>query len=235
MLDKSWIIEKLDSVASTQNYIKQFYKAGQRVVIAREQTNGFGQKDRKWESYLGNLQVSLAFPCTEVNKHQITIVAIIALGKSLSNIKVDLKYQYKWVNDLLIEGRKVAGILCETQGDTVFLGLGVNLIKNPAGNFSTHLGNYGIKISPEELLSLFLENFTVEFNSWLDNGFKPVAEAWKSSAFCLGEEVKVALETGEEITGILLDFNESGLIILKEDEKVALLSGTFLGKNSNII
>jgi BirA family biotin operon repressor/biotin-[acetyl-CoA-carboxylase] ligase len=235
MLHNSWLIEKLDLVDSTQSYLKKHYTTGQRVVIAKDQKAGYGQKDRQWESYQGNLQVTLAFPCQEFHKNQITIIAIVALGKSLSHIKKDLPYQYKWVNDLLLEGQKVAGILTESQGHDVFLGLGVNLIKNPANNISSNLRDHGLEVSPEELLSLFLETFTVEFNSWINNGFKAAASDWKERACGLGEEVTLALDSGKKITGLLVDLNEAGLIIEKEGEKIALLSGTFLGKSSDII
>ena len=226
MLEDSWLIEKLDSIDSSQTFAKKYHKTGQRVILTREQTAGYGQKGRPWTSIPGNLFATLSFPYLGQNHQQITLVAALALGKSLSQIKPDLNYQYKWVNDLLLEGKKFAGILCEAHDERIFLGLGVNLKASPSSN--ANLASYGLKIFPEELISLFLKNFTEEFNFWISNGFKALAAAWEARAYGLGEEVRLELESGEELTGTFLGLDERGLILLTHGKKISLLACRFL-------
>jgi BirA family biotin operon repressor/biotin-[acetyl-CoA-carboxylase] ligase len=222
MLENAWIIEKLDSVDSSQTYARKFHQKGQMVLITKEQTGGYGQANRVWESLSGNLFTTLSFPLEQNNNHEITLVAVIALGRVLEKLQPNLPYQYKWVNDLLLEGKKAAGILCQSEGGRIFLGLGVNLIKSL--DPFIHLSQYGLKVSPEEFLSLFLDYFTEEFNSWLLEGFKIIREAWKAKAYGMNQEV-VILNDQEKISGKLVDLDKNGLVLLQKGKKLSYFKG----------
>jgi len=132
--------EKFPSIESTQLYLKEKLESHPNLphgyyVTAGIQTGGRGRGDRVWESYEGNLHVSILlrkFPFSEITwlPHWVSVCvlqALISLGVD------DTLIQLKWPNDLWVErSKKIAGILCEKRGDTMIAGIGLNLIKAPS-------------------------------------------------------------------------------------------------------
>ena len=106
------------------------------IVIAEKQVKGRGKHGKKWTSYKGNLFVSIFFPVDKIRLtlNELTIVNCLLVKKLLSNFYKG-KIAIKKPNDLLINNKKISGILQETVSNSnetfLIIGIGINLIKSP--------------------------------------------------------------------------------------------------------
>ena len=137
------------------------------AVWASEQKAGRGRRNRKWDSPLGNLYVSLLLrPDSPLSQAaQLSLVAALALGDAIGEYVESSRVLNKWPNDVQIDGCKVAGLLLESFGDKhgnanwVIVGCGVNIAVHPNfPNYDTTSLNRAaeVKIDIKEFLDTFL-------------------------------------------------------------------------------
>ena len=218
MLTDNWLIKTLDTVESTQDYAKNLGIFDRQIAItARHQTKGYGQHGRDWVGIPDNLCVSLVIPVEKISS-DVTLITGMALGDVILNHGVNI--QYKWVNDILIDGKKVAGILTEYFKDHLIIGIGVNIKHSPqhiSGITATNLLENGINISSDKFLDLLLKSFTQTYNRWLQHEFKSFRSIWKSRAYKLNEYVTVT-DKSSTVSGIFFDIDESGCIIIQNED-----------------
>jgi BirA family biotin operon repressor/biotin-[acetyl-CoA-carboxylase] ligase len=237
---KNFIIHNFDELESTNSYA--FEKAKNRqmfekeIVVATLQSAGRGRLDRKWISPQGNLYFSLILQPFQKGVRplvsQISFVAAVALRLALEKgvrplASQSILVQNKWPNDVLINGKKVAGILLESdlQSGFVVLGVGVNVASNPENVMflATNLSECGVKISPENLLEKFLDEFDVLYQNWLSFGFDGVRRLWLEKAYNLGSEINV--KNGEKIVkGVFEEIDLEGNLCLKIGDKIEKIS-----------
>ncbi|MBM5782373.1 MAG: biotin--[acetyl-CoA-carboxylase] ligase [Pelagibacterales bacterium] len=194
------------------------------IILANSQSSGKGRNERNWNSPNGNLYFSLVLkPNLEIAKiPQISFVAIAALRIAIEKINIqNLEIKNKWPNDLLINQKKVAGLLLESKFSQnscnfVIVGIGLNLISNPDNTIfpSSNLKDCGIAITKEKILELFLDQFTEIYNNYLSYGFKGIRNLWLKEAYLLDKEIK-AKNGSEEITGIFKDLDEEGNLLIE--------------------
>src|SRR5512145_784707 len=132
-------VRYFDSIGSTNNEALAWVTRGAKdlsLVIADEQTAGRGRLDRKWFTPRGTaLAFSLILRPTEAEKPHLTrVIGLAALAVTDALRTRGLVAQIKWPNDVLLNGRKVAGILVESvwsgeEVDYVVMGIGVNVLK----------------------------------------------------------------------------------------------------------
>jgi biotin-(acetyl-CoA carboxylase) ligase len=127
----------LDTTPSTMDAAKDLLKARSDddarplAVATAHQTSGRGTKGRTWtDDGRGNVALTVAFPA------QIPLAPITLLPLRVGTVVIealnDSRLSLKWPNDVLLEGGKVAGILVESDGDAIFVGIGVNVASAPA-------------------------------------------------------------------------------------------------------
>ena len=136
----------------------------------------------------------------------------------------------KWPNDLLINDKKVAGLLLESkisgnECNFVVLGIGVNLISNPTQTIfpASNLKNFGIEISAQDLLKNFLNEFENLYKNWLDFGFAGTRQVWLCKPYRWQENISVKLDE-EVIEGIFEDLDLEGNLLLKTNEGILKIS-----------
>jgi len=129
----------------------------------------------------------------------------------------------KWPNDVMVDGRKVSGILLESgvaSGGGLWLavGIGINLAAAPddVERPATSLANSDQAITPEDALKILIESFEKYRLRWLRDGFGPIRDAWLSRAYGLGERCEARL-TGETVTGTFADLGPDGALRLDLD------------------
>jgi BirA family biotin operon repressor/biotin-[acetyl-CoA-carboxylase] ligase len=216
------------TIGSTNDEAKRLARAGApegTLVWAGEQTAGRGRRGRHWASPPGNLYLSLLLRPggAPARSAQLGFVAALGLGEAVERLAGPaLRLSYKWPNDLLVEGRKLAGILLESETtasgeiDLVVIGTGVNLATSPhAAEYpATSLAEEGITaITPAMLLEAFVGRFDGWASRWRREGFAPVREAWLSRAIGIGEAIRVRLER-TTLAGRFLDLDETGALLL---------------------
>lgn len=113
-------------ITSTQNYAKKMYLEGRRdfVVFSDVQTNGRGRFDRVWEAPSGGLWFS--FDSEFYNKNGLFTITIGVATREVLSSLYNCKVQLKWPNDLILNNKKVGGIICEKIKDRVIVGIGIN-------------------------------------------------------------------------------------------------------------
>jgi BirA family biotin operon repressor/biotin-[acetyl-CoA-carboxylase] ligase len=222
-------------VKSTSDWAKKLAKMGAEegtVAVAETQTAGRGRLGREWASPRGGLWFSIVLkPKREADEAaKLVFVASLAVAEVLHE-KYGLRTETKWPNDVLVNGKKICGILAEmnTKGERVnyvILGIGVNanfraddvlpeLMKTRATSIEKEFGK---KIRLESLLKELLEKMETTYDGYLETGFAPLLEQWKKYAEFLGRIV-VIMDQEERLNGLALDVDLDGALILKlEDE-----------------
>jgi len=181
------------------------------VVVAGDQTAGRGRRGRSWISAPGNLFMTvLVRPPQGSAVAQLSFVAAVALGEALPP---GTDYRFKWPNDLLLDGRKLAGILVEADGGAAAVGIGVNTASTPDAVRGSAADLAGRCEAPQ-LAGDVCGAFDHRYRRWLAEGFGPVREAWLGRAAGLGEEVAAGSARGrfERLTqdGALVLVDASG-------------------------
>ena len=226
-LPPAYRLVALDSVGSTNDEAKRLAQEGApegTLVWAREQTAGRGRQGREWTSPRGNLYLSLVLrpegPPSEAA--QLAFVACLGVGGMVGSFATPLTpMTYKWPNDILLAGRKVAGVLLEAESkgdalDWLVVGVGVNLVsappdaRHPATDLRSEAEN---PVSVEAALESFARHFLTWVSRWTGDGFGPVREAWRARAAHLGKEIEVRLPN-ETLTGVFADLGANGELLL---------------------
>ena len=233
---KNYIIHQFEELESTNNLAfslaenKKIF--ANEIIVACKQNKGRGRLDRKWESPIGNLYFSLVLqPKIAVEKiSQISFIAICALQMAVAEVfktqKITANIQNKWPNDLLIEQKKVAGILLESKisnenCEFVILGIGLNINSNPSQTIfpATNMKNFLCDISALKMLEIFLENFTTLYENWLNFGFENIRNLWHKNAYNLNSQMRINIDKSV-VEGIFQEIDKDGHLIIKTNNNV---------------
>ena len=227
-LPEGYRVVHFNRVGSTNDEAKARARAGAvegTLVWADEQTAGRGRRGRAWASPPGNLYLSLIIRprCAPAIAAQLGFVAALGLIEALAALAGPLlDLRCKWPNDLLAGGRKIAGILLESETsagnaiDFVVIGVGVNLAAAPDGTEypATSLSERGFPdISPAALLEGFVGHFDPWARRWRVEGFAPLRTAWLAWASGIGEPLRVRLERST-LDGRFIDLDSDGALVL---------------------
>ena len=224
----------LTEVDSTNNYSKKKLEifSDRTVVRALKQTSGKGRLNRRWVDLGGeNLFFSIILKPSDKFCDvyaNLTQYMSVVLSKLLE--EYGLMPQIKWPNDVLIDGKKIAGILSETvmQGANfkgLILGVGINLnaeLKDVSAipdKIITALNlELSKKIDADEFLNKLLDKFFSKYDEFLEKGFEFIKSDYIKRACFLDKEVCVQL-INETKHGIAKSVNKSGELILEDNGK----------------
>ncbi len=159
-------------------------------------------------------------PAAGLPAQQLSFVAALALDDALAGWVPAQRRALKWPNDLLLDGRKVAGILLERSGAAVVVGIGVNLAHHPEGLDppATSLAAAGIAApAPAQLLAALRESFTAWRLRWQEWGFEPVRARFLERAHGLGARLVARLADGSELVGNFDGLDGDGALRLRLD------------------
>ncbi len=215
-------------VSSTMDVARELAEKGIRaIVIAEKQTAGRGRLSRAWKSDLGGLWITLIL----FNKRPLKsalgfpFLSALAVAKALKET-YNLSSSLKWPNDVLLQDKKVAGILLELKGETdlmnyALIGIGVNLnnkvSQEPFEQRAISLSEYlGKQVDRFAFLRSLLQNFEALYQKL---SIQEILEEWKSLSSTLGRPVKVRT-LSESLEGIALDIDDDGALILQTEEGI---------------
>jgi len=246
-------IQYFDTIDSTNKKTKEIAEESTdgTVIISEEQTLGRGRLGRNWSSPKGkSLLISILIkPNIDPSKvSNITLVGAVALVKALEYF--DIEGLIKWPNDIIINGKKIAGILTElsaeiNQVNYVVMGIGVNLytneeefpedIRHKAGSI---LSETGKTINRKKFTGKFLNCFEKYYQEYfLGNNFDEVIKISKEKSILMGKEVKI-VERNYSYEAKVLDITEKGHLLIekKDGSKEEIYSGevSVRGKNGYI-
>jgi len=193
------------------------------AVLAEEQTAGRGRFGRSWVSPAGkNIYVTLVMRPPLARLRSLAIVAPLATALAVEDVAGGLAPAIKWPNDVILHGRKLSGMMTETElaGQEVrfsLVGIGVNVnfdieeASEIAGIATSVKRELGHEVSREELLAALLNRFEELYEQWpVGSG---VFQAWRSRLETLGREVSITFR-GQVYEGTARDVDQDGNLIL---------------------
>lgn len=227
-----------DSIGSTNTEALRRSRTGERGplwIAARSQTEGRGRRGRVWSTQDGNLAASLLIAVDAPLSAAATLgfVAGLALARAIENCTGELLVTLKWPNDVLVDGKKLAGILLESETGAaqaiVVVGMGVNVVSAP-GDMpfpAVSLTALGQTVGVEHVFAE-LSDAWVEFYALWDNGrgFETIRSQWLAIAAGLGKEISVS--TGDTtLRGIFRSLDEQGRLVLQtlDEGEVSVTAG----------
>ena len=224
----------LKEINSTNDYVKKHMDELDNLtfVYADKQTSGRGRLERKWvDSGDDNLFLTIVIKpdSSDISKLP-SLTQYLSVILSMLLEEYGLEPQIKWPNDVLINGKKIAGILAEgtTLGGNFLgmaLGIGVNLntppeklsmIDKPATSLYNELGEYIDKLG---FLNKLLEKFCLLYDRYNVDEFPFIKEYYEKRAMFMGTEVKINV-LGEMHYGLAEGITDDGSLLLKEKDKI---------------
>lgn len=231
--------EKIDS---TSTYCKENFKTlnDKSIVIAKEQSLGRGKNNRTWKSPAGGLYFSILLknnlPSQE-NVELLPLITSVAVFNALQSLNVNSSI--KWPNDLLIEGKKLCGILVESKLSSsgikyIVIGIGINVnsisssIDNELNNMFVSLKEkYKADFSLESLLASIINNLDLLLEKLNNNKFDEILTTYRENCILLGKTV-VLFNNNEEKEVKILDVSNDGTLKVLHKNKVEFInSGEF--------
>jgi len=191
------------------------------VIVAGIQTKGRGRLHRDWVSTEGGLYFTMVLrpQIHPLQSSRINFLASLTLARTLQDL-FDIDAKVKWPNDILVEGKKICGMLSEleTEADQVAfinVGMGINVNNNPeifetkASSIKSILGR---EIPRKQILAPFLDEFEHRMKK---SDFDNVIAEWKQYSATLNQPVKI-VTTHDESSGVAVDVDEDGALLLKQ-------------------
>lgn len=216
-------VKRVDSTQTTAFALAADGARDGTVVVAEYQASGRGRRGRTWEaapgqSLLGTILVRPRLPAAQWPAY--SLVAAVAVAETLARTAA-LAARLKWPNDVLIAGRKIAGILLEsrTLGDSapavVAVGIGINLAQRAfpaalAARATSVAIEAGRVIPRDTMLSALLEAFDDWRGRLESEGMSPVRARWLALADTIGRRVSV-----DGVTGVAVDLDLDGALVLE--------------------
>lgn len=198
------------------------------VVIADGQRCGKGRLGREWASPTGvNLYCSVVFrpSIMPATAYQLTFLSAVAVARAVER-SVHLSPQIKWPNDILINGKKIAGLLNEMSAETekvnfVVLGIGVNLnmrreqfpngLRHPASSLFLETGREVDRVSFTQIL---LAELDLLYALYLQEGDGPIRKEWLDRCDMIGRVVKAS--SGDSVlTGTVTGIDDTGALLVR--------------------
>ena len=210
------------------------------VIIADAQTRGKGRLGREWASPPGvNVYCSVILrpPIPPVSAYQLTFLSAVAVARAIEST-TPLSTGIKWPNDILVNGRKIAGLLNEMSAETekvnfVILGIGINvnmrrdqfpaILRHPASSLTLE-GNG--EINRIAFIRALLSELDLLYQQYLIEGDEPIRKEWLTRCNMVGRAVRVSCRD-TVISGVVtgVDGNGALLVRLPDGREEQVLSG----------
>ena len=207
-------ITYIENTESTMDLARKMKEAhppnrGLKIIVAGKQNGGRGRLGRKWISREGGLYFTLmtssSLPPSFAPLESLKTGALIA---SLLRETYSIPAQVKWPNDVLVEDRKIAGVLIETTGDLSFVGIGLNLASAPLDT-ATYVARYTKSIDRDEWAQEIIRELIVLSEAACD------LEAYRAACLTLGQRVRLeGVGTAAPIEGTASDVDDHGRLVV---------------------
>lgn len=198
------------------------------VVIAESQTAGRGRLGRSWSAPPGGIYLSIILRpvMTPPEALRLPLITGVAVSQAIEKV-TRLTARLKWPNDVLINGRKVAGILTEMNAEMdrlnfIIVGIGMNVntppeslpaeLRDTAAVLSAELGR---PISRVKLVQTLLTEFEILYDEFRKEGFEPIRKRWKAFSETLGTMVTVTF-ADQQVQGRAFDIDQDGALLIQK-------------------
>lgn len=219
------LVRHYPDTVSTMDIAREMARNGcpdSTVVVADRQAKGRGRLNREWHSSDGGLYFTMVLrpELPPVFSFRINFAASHVLATTLRQMFA-VNARVKWPNDILVDGRKLSGMLSEMEAEGervsfINIGIGLNVNNDPAveGSLAVSLQELlGRKTSRREILTRFLDAFDERRKKPLDS----IIDEWKQDTITLGQRVKI-VTVRHEFEGRAVDVDSTGALVLQLDD-----------------
>lgn len=216
-----------DKISNTQNVAKLLIKKEDiylnipLIIHGYRQLYGRGRYKKFWHSPLGNLYFSIII--SNINASHICFLTALAIRSAINYYIPNILIEYKWPNDIMVEGKKIAGILVESINRYIIVGVGVNINIYPKID-SLKLGALKNFTKKEIDISSLLSNITNQFDYYLSilvsKGFSKIRNLWLKNAYKLNQEISFNIpdyNSTRVIKGKFCGITDEGDIIIENN------------------
>ncbi len=199
------------------------------VVISEKQTKARGRSGKNWESPLGGVWLSIILnPNVDHSKIPlITLATGVAVENTLKRIGVE-NAEIKWPNDILIQDKKVCGILTEAITsfntiESIIIGVGIdanitieNFPKELQENMTTLNDEIGKKVDENLLIKTFLEEFEKISDQFVNGEYEAILKEWRKNSYTIGKIVEVHEPFSKPYDGYVLGISRDGSLVVEK-------------------
>ncbi|OLP65013.1 Bifunctional ligase/repressor BirA [Bacillus pumilus] len=203
------------------------------LVVSDHQTKGRGRLQRVWHSPNGtgiwmSLIVRPEIPLYQAP--QMTLLASVAITEAIKQ-QTGLSPSIKWPNDIMLNGKKVVGILTELKAESdqvhaVIIGSGIN-VNQTADDFPDELKDVatsmrielGEKVDRAALIQSIMYHFETRYDEYLKHGFQPIKQLWETYTMTIGKRI-IARTVNGQYTGKALGMNDEGVLLLETSDGI---------------
>jgi BirA family transcriptional regulator, biotin operon repressor / biotin---[acetyl-CoA-carboxylase] ligase len=241
-------ISKFDNLDSTNLFLKNHLSnyPDFAVIITDNQFEGRGRFDRKWQSSAGNsLTFSVKIPVSDIPQQNWTnITQVMALAVASLLEELGLKPSIRWPNDVLINHKKICGILAEVAFEStkssVILGVGLNINNHPSDFINLDRAATSLQIETrsamliDEVLVKLLKHFSYYHTELITNGFKKLSGMISERLYNTDDTIQI-IQGNDTYIGKIQGITERGTVLIKTDTGVEeLISGEITSRKDII-
>ena len=234
LVDKVCVFDEIDSTNDEARRLINSGFTGSSLILATTQNSGRGRRGRIWVSPVGGIYMSLTLPLSGslTQPQALSLVTAISIKQSLEVWSL-IPIKLKWPNDLLVGGKKLAGILLELETseptDHIVFGIGINYSltnaqKERIGCEAADVNDLTEKLpAREEIIISICMNLIENVRRYSNQGFVPFKLIWNESDYFLGSNIVIKSGNSEK-TGKSLGVNAKADLIIESDLGRELIS-----------
>ena len=226
-LSPYWRVSVVDVTGSTQVDLAESIRAHTAVdgdvLVANYQSAGKGRLDREFiaapsSALLFSLYKKVMRPRDEWNF--IALLTALSISEALVGLNNKVNLSIKWPNDILINEKKIAGLLCQADNDGVIVGVGLNVDMSkdelPVVTASSlYLENF-LQLDRNEILKRILKAFEENFQKWSTHGSAPFVSKYEDLCSSLHRDIQIIWPAGDPAAAVATGISPLGELILND-------------------
>ncbi len=241
-----YVYKEVKSTNTVAKFLSMHNATNGTVVISEKQTDAKGRSGKSWESPLGGVWLSIILkPNVDQSKFPlITLATGVAVAKTLEKVGVE-NPEIKWPNDIIINDKKVCGILTEAVAkfnvvENVIIGVGIDANLN-VSQFPEELQSGTTTLKEElkregnenTLIRIFLEEFEKISELFNHEGYEEILKEWRKRSYSIGKIVEVREPFNKYYDGYVVGINKEGALIVEKIDGTykKVISGECIIKN----
>ena len=224
-----YIFKEVMSTNTVAKFLSANHAENGCVILSEKQSNAKGRLGKSWESPLGGIWLSIILK-SQVDHSKLPMITLatgVAVVKALEKVGIT-NAEIKWPNDIMINGKKVSGILTEaiTKFNTIeniIIGVGIDanfdvdiLSKELQEGTTTLDTELGHRVDENEIIRLFLEEFEKIFILFNDGGFEQILKEWRKYSYSIGKIVEVKEPFNKSYDGYVLGISREGALVVEK-------------------
>ena len=217
-----WSVHAVEQIDSTQSALKSSSPKHGDVIIAEYQSAGRGRLDRSFEAHPRTALLFSAYIEPRRHRDEWGFIPLL-VGLSVAEV-LGIEFYTKWPNDILSDGGKVGGILCEVHGDGIVIGIGLNVSMTeeelPVPTASSILLTVGSAPDRNALLPAILKEIAFNIAEW-ESG-EDLTDDYLDSSATMGKRVSVQLPDGRKIEGVAAGISNNGELLLDSGDVISV-------------